>query len=358
MAEGIRQQLAHLIIRHGITLHEDRRKCEELLRNLNPDCRRETFVLIAAVKEGVVRDLLNSSSGLSARVQMDSLARRLRENVGLAEQGASWAVDAWAEALRVGPYQSTVALQLTNSIGIDFIQVPAGDYSMGSPDSDANGKDNERPYHRVRITKSFFLAKFPVTQMQYLTVIGHNPSWFSTTGNGKYNVGTNDTTMFPVEMVSWQDAELFCRRLGQLAEERLASRTYRLPSEAEWEYACRAGTATRYYFGDDPVECSRYAWSKVNSSQGPQPVGKKHPNAMGFYDMLGNISEWCIDPYDADYYRHSPIDDPLALEECSYRVSRGGDWYHDTSACRCATRLPLAATQRNRMTGFRLVYIP
>lgn len=358
MAEGIRQQLAQLIIRHGTALHEDRRKCEELLHNLNPICRRETFVLIAAVKEGIVRDLLHSSSRVSAHVLMEILARRLRENLGLAEEGATWAVDAWAEALRVGPYHCTSPYRLANSIGMEFIQVPAGEFSMGSPDEDPTGKENERPCHRVRITKPFLLAICPVTQIQYQTVMGHNPSWFSPTGDGKYGVGSNDTGMFPVEMVSWHDADLFCRRLGQVTEERLVSRTYRLPFEAEWEYACRGGAITRYFFGDDPVELPDYAWSKLNSGQRPHPVGQKKPNAIGLYDMLGNISEWCSDPYDADFYRHSPIDDPLVHEDCSHRVSRGGGWYHDASACRCASRLPLAAMQRNRMTGFRLVCIP
>ncbi len=169
--------------------------------------------------------------------------------------------------------------------------IPAGEFTMGSPRSEKGRGDNEHQ-HRVRVTKPFYLSVYEVTQAEYEKVMGANPSYFK---------GANR----PVNEVSWDDATEFCKRLS--AKE---GKTYRLPTEAEWEYACRAGTATQYSFGGDGAKLGDRAWYRRNSDDNLHPVGEKKPNAWGLHDMHGNAREWCQDRYDLEYYWESPVDDP------------------------------------------------
>ena len=216
---------------------------------------------------------------------------------------------------------------LINRTGMQFVNIPAGEFLMGSPMENRffrwiqkHTRDNERPQHKVRITRPFHLGIYPVTQEQYEAVMGTNPSWFSTTGKGAEHIKDKDTLSYPVESVSWDDAVEFCRRLSELPEEKQAGRLYRLPTEAEWEYACRAGSTTRYYFGDDQSLLSEYAWFDDNSHRRTHPVGEKKPNSWGLYDMHGNNFEWCSDWYDMDYYANSPTEDPAGPATGSGRV--------------------------------------
>ncbi|MDB4770771.1 SUMF1/EgtB/PvdO family nonheme iron enzyme [bacterium] len=206
----------------------------------------------------------------------------------------------------------------TNSIGMEFKLIPAGTFTMG----DASGDDDETP-HEVTLAQPFKMGVHEVTQAQYEQVMGVNNSRF---------IGANN----PVERVSWDDAVEFCRRLSDLPAEKAAGNVYRLPTEAEWEYACRAGTTTKYSFGDDESELEQYGWCYANSGENTHPVGSKQPNAWGLYGMQGNVAEWCQDWY-GDYPSGS-VTDPTGPVEGSFRVYRGGSWLNTAEGCRSAFR--------------------
>jgi formylglycine-generating enzyme required for sulfatase activity len=239
-----------------------------------------------------------------------------------------------------------LATTMTNSIGMRFQLIPAGEFLMGSPDSDRDAGRDEKPQHRVRITRPFYLGVYPVTQSQWLSVMDRNPSRFKGPDNP------------PVEMVSWNDCQEFIYRLNERRDER--GNVYRLPTEAEWEYACRAGSTTIYSFGDSADSLRDYGWY-LNNSGGPRtgstyPVGQKKPNAWGLYDMHGNVLEWCQDWYDSEYYAASPINDPTGPLSGSDRVNRGGGWYDHARLCRSAYRYRDTPDYRSNSLGFRLAF--
>jgi formylglycine-generating enzyme required for sulfatase activity len=209
---------------------------------------------------------------------------------------------------------------LPNGLTLEMVGLPAGQFLMGSPDSDPDASDSEKPQHQVKVN-SFAIGKYPVTQAQYQAVMGTNPSYFK---NNPQN---------PVEDVSWNDAQAFCQKLSQIT-----GKTYRLPTEAEWEYACRAGTTTRFYFGDNANQLGDYAWYGGNSQQTTHPVGQKKPNGWGLYDMSGNVWEWCEDNWH-DNYIGAPKDGSAWLtNDNDYQIVRGGSWFHYPYYCRSAFR--------------------
>ena len=234
---------------------------------------------------------------------------------------------------------------ISNSIGMTLVGIPAGEFMMGSPDSASYAHSNEKPQHRVRITKPFYLGAYEVTQGQYEKVMGKNPS-FKKSGPDA-----------PVEGVSWDDAQEFCRKLSELAGEKEAGRRYRLPTEAEWEYACRAGSAEKYCYGGDGSRLGDYAWYSNNSDGMTHQVGQKKPNAWGLYDIHGNVWEWCVDWYGSGYYAISPMDDPAGPATGSYRVGRGGGWGGDADDCRSAYRLGPEPGSRGNFLGFRVAVV-
>ena len=236
--------------------------------------------------------------------------------------------------------------ELDNSIAMKFRLIPAGEFTMGSPDSDSGARSTEKPQHRVRITKPFYLGTTEVTQGQYEKVMGKNPSNFKESGPDA-----------SVESVSWDDAQEFCRKLSELAEEKMAGRRYRLPTEAEWEYACRADSKTKLCCGDDDSRLGDYAWYSKNSNLKTHEVGQKKPNAWGLYDMHGNTWEWCADRFGSKYYANSPTDDPTGPSACSYRVLRGGSWYRNARSCRSASRNARAPDFRFFNIGFRVALV-
>ncbi len=210
---------------------------------------------------------------------------------------------------------------------------------MGSPDSDFDAVSAEKPQHQVKVN-SFAIGKYPVTQAQYEAVMGKNPSRFQ---NNPQN---------PVEKVSWNDAQAFCQKLSQIT-----GKTYGLPTEAEWEYACRAGTTTRYYFGDNANQLGDYAWYDGNSRYKTHPVGDKKPNAWGLYDMIGNVCEWCEDNWH-DNYIGVPTDGSAWIKnnnDNDYRILRGGSWFSYPHSCRSAYRNYLNRRDNSSNDGFRVV---
>lgn len=238
-------------------------------------------------------------------------------------------------------------VQVTNSIGMRLALIPAGEFQMGSPDSDADAAHDEKPQHLVRITKPFYLGVTEVTQEQYERVMGVNPSSFK-------------GAQLPVESVSWEDAMEFCRRLSALSSERSAGRVYRLPTEAEWEYACRAGSKTKWSFGDDESLLKEHAWYSDNSNKTTQPVGQKRPNAWGLHDMHGNVLEWCSDWWQRKY-SNATVTDPTGPGPDSNRmkVFRSGQSYNLTKFTRSASRAGLTAgAGLPGGSGFRIAFNP
>jgi len=256
---------------------------------------------------------------------------------------------------------------ITNSIGMKLVLIPAGEFEMGSPDDDEDASKSEKPRHRVRITRPFYLGATEVTQGEYNQVMGKNPSAFSAGGSFVSDVAGQSTDRHPVESVSWHDAIAFCNKLSERdglkpyyqfgVGARSGGDGYRLPTEAEWEYACRAGSTTRYSFGDDAASLGEHAWYGDNSGAKTHPVGQKLPNAFGLYDMHGNVWEWCWDGYDESYYGQSPTVDPPGPFRATMRVNRGGSWGLNLRSARSADRYGSAPDNRDLDLGFRVARV-
>jgi formylglycine-generating enzyme required for sulfatase activity len=226
---------------------------------------------------------------------------------------------------------------IRNSIGMEFILISAGEFFMGS----VNGDDDENPVRKVQISQLFYLGNYPVTQAQWVEVMGDNPSRFKGDPN------------LPVEQVSWDDTQEFLKKLNA----REHHRSYRLPTEAEWEYACRAGSTGAYCFGDDKAKLKEYAWYNENSGRATHPVGQLKPNAWGLYDMHGNVLEWVQDWYARDYYykqRPNPDTNPQGPEGGEMRVLRGGSFWATQRDARCACRFRVGPNLRDDRLGFRI----
>ncbi len=222
-----------------------------------------------------------------------------------------------------------VSSEIRTESGIKMVQLPGGWFTMG----DENEVD-AKP-HKVFVS-SFYIDKYPVTQEEYQRVMGENPSRWKASKN-------------PVEQVRWSDAVRYCNGRSRLDGLRpcydlstwecdFDANGYRLPTEAEWEYACRAGTKTTYFFGNDPSKLKNYAWFDENSATKPRPVGQKLPNPSGLYDMYGNVWEWCNDFYKVDYYQQGPQEDPKGPKTGDNKVVRGGAWKFSAQSCRSGYR--------------------
>ncbi len=229
----------------------------------------------------------------------------------------------------------------SRSTGMALLRIAGGDFMMGSPDGDPDASGDEKPQHSVYISP-FYLGETEVTQAQYQAVRGTNPSCFSPAGDGAKQVAGQSTDQLPVENVSWLDAVRFCNALSEkdglkpfysvdgdkVRVDDWNGLGYRLPTEAEWEYACRANSpaVTRFSFGGDAASLSGFGWNTGNSRGKTHPVGEKTRNGFGLFDMHGNVWEWCWDPYAASYYKQSAAHDPRGPDGSSYRVNRGGGW--------------------------------
>ena len=218
--------------------------------------------------------------------------------------------------------------------GMEFIEVPAGSFEMGKDGGDTG------PPHQVSISKGFLMGKYEVTQAQWQALMGSNPSYFK-------------GATLPVEQVSWNDCQEFIQKLNALGQG-----TYRLPSEAEWEYACRAGNTGEYCFGNDGSKIGEFAWHVWNCGAKTHDGGQKQPNTWGLYDMPGNVWEWCQDLYHESYTGAPAEGSAWELPGGGFRVLRGGSWYTYPQECRSAYRAYDPPDRRLNDIGFRLVRNP
>ncbi|MGL4552365.1 MAG: SUMF1/EgtB/PvdO family nonheme iron enzyme [Gemmataceae bacterium] len=242
--------------------------------------------------------------------------------------------------------------EVENSVGMKFALVPAGNFWMGArPNLQASQRD-EQPRRLVRLTRPFFLGVHQVTQAQFRAVTRRSPSYFGPSGPAAARVAHLDTSDWPVESVSYHDAVEFLQTLSKRRPEARAGRTYRLPTEAEWEYACRGGVChSSYAFG--PV--LRHTDARFDREDDyPMPVGSYRPNLFGLFDMHGNVWEWTADWYDPDYYQRGPAADPPGPKRGSRRVLRGGGWSTPPNLCRSSLRGHNTLDARHDYNGFRV----
>jgi formylglycine-generating enzyme required for sulfatase activity len=276
----------------------------------------------------------------------------------------------------------------SKSTGMELRPVHSRPFEMGSPKGEASRRPDEHP-HPVWITSALLVGAYEVTQGEYERVMKRNPSWFAKTGGGKDKVPA-DTGRYPVEQVTWFDALEFCNRLSELdgydpyykvADVRttdgaitaatvtvVGGTGYRLPTEAEWEYACRGGTTTPFHYGRQSRGRDLNAKVFIPGGYGgpgesvhlnrTTPVGNYPRNSRGLYDMHGNAGEWCWDWYDKDYYATSPERDPTGPKEGTHRVLRGGSWLIADTSCRSAARASQPPGEATYYTGFRVVRSP
>lgn len=242
---------------------------------------------------------------------------------------------------------SRVAVKFNNELGMEFVLIPAGTFIMGSPLSEP-GRDSDERRHKVTLTRSFYMQTTEVTQRQWQTVMGDNPSHFRDCGE-----------TCPVEKVSWHDTQRFITRLNSM----VGANTYRLPTEAEWEYAARSGSQTALSNGiiaetgcGNDANLDRIGWYCSNSDNKSHPVAQKQSNAWGLYDMHGNVWEWCDDWYGD--YPSGPVTDPQGPESGLIRVNRGGSWWWFARFCRSANRIRYMPFDHAEDIGFRLVKTP
>ena len=317
----------------------------------NPEIEASENSLLAELSEA---EASRDAAVVLVEAAKETLATAIRERNALSLRAKQ--LEAVAAAASVAPPQSPASaapakdprqqqratglpVEITNSIGMKFVVIPAGTFSMGS----ANGDYDERPVHQVTISKPFYLSAYEVTNADGIAV----KRFVSSKWKG-------DT--LPIESVTWEEAEAFCSSLSALPAERAAGRVYRLPTEAEWEYACRAGTTTAYSFGDDESLLGDFAWFGANAGGSTHPVGQKKPNGWGLYDMQGNVWEWCSDRYGD--YAAAAATDPQGPAQGSYRVLRGCSWDSSARRCRSADRFRFDPSHRYSYHGFRLALSP
>ena len=340
-----REKLILIVQRFTPSVCDDAKRCEGLLRDLCGEHKKEIAILIAALRENVVVELRETQGRLPLSLVVDRCSKRLHENTGVVPDLARWSVETWGVALglidpnsvssgaqtsaQAWRKSSSVVPDVTNSIGVKLVLIPSGVFRMGTATCS----------REVTITRPFHMGMFQVTQSQYEAVVGVNPSFKKGTSN-------------PVEQVSWEDAKSFCKTLSSLPAEKAAGRVYRLPTESEWEYACRAGSETSYCFGEDLANLGDYAWYYANSQSSHHPVGQRKPNAWGLFDMHGNVAEWCSDWYGPQTTQS--IADPVGPSQGTERVYRGGSFLGAAKNCQSSNRLGHNPYTRFNYIGFRL----
>lgn len=354
----VRQRLQQLITHYGYSVFDDVKRCEALLKDFCPEHKRELNLLILSLREGVPQQLLKPAPHVGIDFTVKRLTQTLHDNLGIAEHFAFWAVESWALSLQliqqpiaqtqVEDYQTTIPIiqpSTTNEpewrdpiTGMEFVWIPAGSFMMGSPEDEEDRDRNREEQHHVTIAQGFYLGKYLVTQKQWQAIMGNSPSIFK---------GAD----LPVEQVSWFDAQRFALQLSHKS-----GQTYRLPTESEWEYACRAGTTTPYYTGHTITHQDANFDNYVRKTT---PVGSYPSNPWGLYDMVGNVLEWTASAWDNNYKFSEQYADNHDTTSC--RVLRGGCWACELEELRSAARLydPEVFTPDfcADIFGFRLVKI-
>jgi len=279
-----------------------------------------------------------AAAGKSISVQClssDRIAGTLGPKTTISFKTDKGRVDIPAGKIAAIMYDALLTFDLGKGVTMKLVRIPAGKFMMGSPKTENGHEGREGPQRLVTISKAFYMGIYEITQSQYQSIMDKNPSKFKGPRN-------------PVEQVSWHDATAFCAALSKKT-----GRAVRLPTEAQWEYACRAGTKTRFSFGDDDKDLDAHGWYKFNSGAKTHPVGQKKPNPAGLYDMHGNVGEWCSDWYD-ESYATTDTRDPKGPATGKYRVLRGGSWYNYPRWCRAAKRFKYYT---NSHFGFRVVVV-
>lgn len=232
-----------------------------------------------------------------------------------------------------------------NGVSFKMIPVKAGTFTMGATSEQTGACNDEKPAHQVTITKDYYMGETEVTQALWKAVTGYSPTADGYQWESSYGLDGG----YPAYYISYEDVQPFISKLNSLTGE-----TFRMPTEAEWEYAARGGSESKGYLYSGSNNLSEVAWFYDNSSRMTRPVKRRSPNELGLYDMSGNVMEWCSDWYDSSYYSVSASSDPKGPTSGSYRVIRGGGWYDKAADCRVAFRLKSEPWNYGTLSGFRL----
>ncbi len=269
--------------------------------------------------------------------ELAEISRRLAESKDKSTRGFAREIRA-VHSVEIASQPVENDVYVDQNSGITFAWIPPGEFQMGAN----NIGEEERPIHPVKITCGLWLGKYPVTNAEYERFLKTNKR----TKSEYWSDGRLSQSEQPIVGVSWEEASAFCTWAGG-----------RLPTEAEWEYACRAGSTTAYSFGEDESQLFDFGWFTENSNGQTQPVGAKNPNPLGLYDTHGNVWEWCADWYDPTYYSRAAHGDPTGPDSGDRRVIRGGSWSNSARDCRSASRYGRSPSYRSRYLGFRLVLV-
>ncbi len=356
-----RQKLQNIVAQYDRSVWEDPKQCKELLLELGTEYKREIHVLIWALEEKIVADLMAVPDTMTAETLLEEFAQRLYDNLGIAEEFAYWAVESWALILAEQnsvESQPSATPQQKVIEDIEFILVKGGTFEMG--DLWGDGFDFEKPVHPVSVG-DFYLSKNLIINPQYAKFLNIYGSDVVKEGDykgqemisehewGLHKVDDEWLTQsgyenHPVVFVTWFGAYEFCRFYG-----------FRLPTEAEWEYVARSGGQKEKWAGTDNIsDLAEFAWFEENSDGKPHPVGSKKANGLGLHDMSGNLWEWCHDWYEENYYHQSPQHNPRGPSLEKYRILRGGSWYYTPEFIRTAHRNWSELSYSNGSRGFRV----
>lgn len=322
--------LIKLINNHGIEIINTKKRCESLLRDYCVGASEKHInLLILSLRDKIASTIIETIKDGSYEVKKNKIIENLQNNYGVSKEGAEWVFTTWVHGL----IPKVIIIDLGKGIKNEMVFIPAGKFMMGSPKFEEGRRDNET-YHEVTLTKQFYIGKYTVTQEQWEAIMGNNPS-------------SNKGTRLPVTNISWYECQEFIKKLNEKQ-----NNSYRLPTEAEWEYACKAGTITPYSFGDKITpEDANYADSKIGK---PIEVGNYKPNAFGLFDMHGNVWEWCMNSYYS--YSRIPVKDPKGPSEGSMIVCRGGSFESkEKTFLRSSVRYDFQKNTRTDSIGFRLI---